>query len=671
MQTVPPSISEVALFLQRGSEARDSFCRTQTAVRQASVAERDEAFRQFAERHGVQLPNPTSVPQGELDKQRISAVSRVARRSGLDLAQFVRVYRHQTPIDPRPNKDLFELTISTEPELNQLTTQWNSIVRHGVAPAWKPNRPARQLSRPSNHKISAAHAQQVRDHIFKGQQEGHYLVIEADLLIQWPEIYISPVGVTEKSQSLATIRVINDHPMPPSTTLRIEISYNPPRDIARRIFELRTRFPDHVILIMLGDVAGAFRHIPVAADHVHMFGFRFDGYIVIDLACGFGWCGSPAFYAVAGSLINCLYQRQRPQRFLSPLDSKCFVGNYWCDDHTCLEVDTGTRCAEANWALRKAIATVLGPTAINEKKFTGWSTELKALGLMWNTVSGTVAIPDDKIARAQLRIQELIHADKSTLSAINKLLGSLRYVSTCFPPAQAFYQNLQVFATTLPRLHIAHPLPKAVREDLRWYLAVLAQGKKFNSIPVENFAQLLPPSRHVFMDASDTGVCVLEPQLKQYIRVQFSEVVRQTFADTKTHNSINVRELMGPALAALHWGPRWASTGRDKTHVRMWIDNNSAVAWLEQRASQHPIARTYLRFISLVEFQHSLSCSAAHIPGDNNTMADAGSRAWSADHSLYPLWTNLSNSWTQIQILPPFDDLLSLWETCSADMLSQ
>ncbi|OWZ09964.1 LOW QUALITY PROTEIN: hypothetical protein PHMEG_00017256 [Phytophthora megakarya] len=33
----------------------------------------------------------------------------VARRSGLDLAQFVRVYRHQTPIDPRPNKDLFEL----------------------------------------------------------------------------------------------------------------------------------------------------------------------------------------------------------------------------------------------------------------------------------------------------------------------------------------------------------------------------------------------------------------------------------------------------------------------------------------------------------------------------------------------------------------------------------
>ncbi|OWY94644.1 LOW QUALITY PROTEIN: hypothetical protein PHMEG_00035571, partial [Phytophthora megakarya] len=483
------------------------------------------------------------------------------------------------------------------------------------------------------------------------------------------------ISTSARLESLAALRVINDYSYPPDASVNDftdrstfpEISYNPPRDIARRIFELRTRFPDHVIFMMLGDVSGAFRHIPVAADHVHMFGFRFDGYIVIDLACGFGWCGSPAFYAVAGSLINCLYQRQRPQRFLSPLDSKCFVGNYWCDDHTCLEVDTGRRCAEANWALRKAIATVLGPTAINEKKFTGWSTELKALGLMWNTVSGTVAVPDDKIAKAQLRIQELIHADKSTFSAINKLLGSLRYVSTCLPPARAFYQNLQEFATTFPCLHIARPLPKAVREDLRWYLAVLAQGKKFNSIPVENFAQLLPPSRHVFMDASDTGVCVLEPQLKQYIRVQFSEVVRQTFADTKTHNSINVRELMGPALAALHWGPRWASTGRDKTHVRMWIDNTSAVAWLEKRASQHPIARAYNRLISLNSNTHS------HVQQHTyqGTMADDRSKAWSADHSLYPLWTNLSNSWTQIQILPPFDDLLSVWETCSADMLSQ
>ncbi|OWZ08888.1 hypothetical protein PHMEG_00018501 [Phytophthora megakarya] len=49
----------------------------------------------------------------------------VARRSGLDLAQFVEFIG----IKLKQILDLFKLTVSTKSELNQLTTQWNSIVR--------------------------------------------------------------------------------------------------------------------------------------------------------------------------------------------------------------------------------------------------------------------------------------------------------------------------------------------------------------------------------------------------------------------------------------------------------------------------------------------------------------------------------------------------------------
>ncbi|OWZ14151.1 LOW QUALITY PROTEIN: hypothetical protein PHMEG_00012406 [Phytophthora megakarya] len=59
---------------------------------------------------------------------------------------------------------------------------------------------------------------------------------------------------------------------------------------------------------MLGDVVGAFRHIPVYAGAVLMFGFRYKDLLVIDLSCGFGWCGSPAYYAVEGELINYFYE---------------------------------------------------------------------------------------------------------------------------------------------------------------------------------------------------------------------------------------------------------------------------------------------------------------------------------------------------------------------------
>jgi hypothetical protein len=161
-----------------------------------------------------------------------------------------------------------------------------------------------------------------------------------------------------------------------------------------------------------------------------------------------------------------------------------------------------------------------------------------------------------------------------------------------------------------------------------------------SSIPVEYFACIQPPSREVMMDASDTGLCALEPQLRQFIRVQFTEAVRRTFQTMKEENSINVRELMSAALAALYWGPAWTGSGRHRIHVRMKIDNTSAVSWLNKRSSGEPVARIYNRLISLSEFRHSFTCSAEHIPGELNTMADAGSRAWTTDHPLHRVWTN-------------------------------
>jgi hypothetical protein len=77
-------------------------------------------------------------------------------------------------------------------------------------------------------------------------------------------------------------------------------------------------------------------------------------------------------------------------------------GSFWCDDHTCLEIDSGIRCFLANLSLRRAMSTVLGPGAVNERKFTSWNERGRALGLDWDTVSGTVAIPPDKLLKASM-----------------------------------------------------------------------------------------------------------------------------------------------------------------------------------------------------------------------------------------------------------------------------
>lgn len=196
-----------------------------------------------------------------------------------------------------------------------------------------------------------------------------------------------------------------------------------------------------------------------------MFCFRYENFLVIDLSCGFGWCGSPAFYAVAGKLINHIYE------FGNHL-TRQFRGNVWFDDHTCVEVDAGTRCFDANLSLRRAMATVLGSSAINEQTFTAWSTKNKALGLLWDTEAGCVSIPADKISKALGRASRLISATSATKSELLKVIGSLRHVASCSRPARAFFQRLETTAHS-SRQFGPQPIPPDALEDLRWFSSVL------------------------------------------------------------------------------------------------------------------------------------------------------------------------------------------------------
>jgi hypothetical protein len=166
---------------------------------------------------------------------------------------------------------------------------------------------------------------------------------------------------------------------------------------------------------------------------------------------------------------------------------------------------------------------------------------------------------------------------------------------------------------------------------------------------------------HVFMDASGEGLCCLEPSLHRFIRQKFS-------FDESRDLSINVRELRSAVLSVLHWGPRWRELAtKSPLHVQFHIDNTSAVSWANRRSSKHSTAQLYNRLLSLAEFQYNLVCSASHIPGKLNTMADAGSRAWSSTDQLSTLWANLSTSWTQDNVESPFDNLSDVWAQCCAD----
>lgn len=354
-------------------------------------------------------------------------------------------------------------------------------------------------------------------------------MVQASLAEQWQDIYVSPVGVVEKDGT--DVRIINDYSFPEGASINDftdranfpVIKYNPPGDIARRILTLRRDYPSAHILMMLGDVSGAFRHVPIHADHVHMFTFVIGEYLVVDLACGFGWCGSPAWYFVPGMLINRLYEETSVSMAAS---SRPLTGLFWCDDHTCVEVEDGLRCFEANIALRRAMATVLGPAAINTRKFTDWKPARAGTWPPWDTQAGTVTIPPDKMKKAKGRVDALIVSGASTKTGLLQLLGSLRHIYSCCPPARAFYQRIQSVASGAQR-YARITLCQQTLEDLKWFRYILQHHDRFNGIPVSQFSGQATAMVHVHMDTSDEGLCVLEPQLRQYVRVRLTAATKK------------------------------------------------------------------------------------------------------------------------------------------------
>ncbi|EGZ30159.1 hypothetical protein PHYSODRAFT_476324 [Phytophthora sojae] len=351
-------------------------------------------------------------------------------------------------------------------------------------------------------------------------------------------------------------------------------------------------------MIMKGDVKGAFRHLMLASGHVRWMAATIPelGVLIVDMSAPVGWTSSPAFYGAFGGAIT--------------------------------------------W-----LVTILGPGAINEDNFSSWESSLQVLGLVFDIAARTVSMPREKIAKALVRVQSLAIQQHITRTQLQQLLGSLRHVCSCLRAAKPFYQRLHAASIRAPRYgRIA--VENSMVCDLQWFTMILTHGR-LQQLPLARFTDQQPIDVHLYMDASNSGLAVFNPATQQYIQVRFDEEeqARIHAASGSDGFNINVREHLCVALAAWIFGPEWASTpAKPMIFVRAWSDNTSAVAWTNRLSSSNPLAQVLNRAIGLAEAIFGFRISCGHLPGAINTMADAGSRAWTSPFS--DTWSNLSSAWS-------------------------
>uniref|UniRef100_H3GRN9 Uncharacterized protein n=1 Tax=Phytophthora ramorum TaxID=164328 RepID=H3GRN9_PHYRM len=339
---------------------------------------------------------------------------------------------------------------------------------------------------------------------------------------------------------------------------------------------------------------------------------------------------------------------------------------YWVDDHINVAADIGSNCADIERSLRGAMLTVLGHGAINEAKFTPWCPRQKALGLIFDSQAGTVAMPASKIRVAQTVVAAALERTSLRRSDHRSLLGRLRHVVTCVRPARLFLQRLCQQECHL-RWWQHVPVTEDMRADLHWWLSIL-RSPALNGVPLAYFGSCPEPDVVVEMDASDLAICTFVAADKLVLRYFFTPEERRLFHASKSDPSvgfdINYRELLSCAFAVHAWGQQWssrrASTHGPPVHVRFKIDNMPAVAWQNKMAPRNDRAQTLIRLLGHWELVFGLRFSAMHVAGADNRIADAGSRS-SHGSTMHTLFNELTRDW--LQVPPPVDyrSALTTW----------
>ena len=636
-----------------------------------------------------------------LNMSLVKALGQLVSKGNMSLQEIVHLVRNQHQFDTRPNKRLDPDLIDY---LYRGTPHHDLMVRTacvGFNPVFSHPEPIQQVC-PDNHRSAKVNIEAVTKFIRAGQDDGSMVVLPASFMQTWrddPSIsfHTSPMGVVPKKNEVTATdgRVILDLSWPRGASLNdytlrkfVPVTeWAPAADVGRRIDQLSREAgwdPDHPerspIFALIGDVNAAFRNIPNHSSNVKWFGFFVPELevIVFDMSAPFGWSASPMFYGVFGNGISTLVRRESPHDLNPHLseDTEKFFCYEWVDDYILLELNTPGRLQAAETALRLAMTLTLGHTAIHPRKFAEkWEQLVHYLGLDWCLRSCSVSMPIAKIEKDLARVEALLSSPSVSKLQLQRLVGSLRHVSTCIPAARPFYQRLQS-ACRIPR-GSKYVVTVGLKADCEWFKEILRHGQ-LQSIPVSIFADIAPPDLHLYMDACDYGLVVLNLALREYILIEFDSLEREAILKIRARTaflqsrrkrkapstayavdpmcpvdvdfSINVREFFSVALAVLVWGHTWNSPGRF-FHVKAWIDNTSAVSWCNKLASPNTYGQQLLRVMGLSMARNRIHLSANHMPGEWNHMADAGSRSMSCKDSA-KVWSSFSDSWSRAQVSP-------------------
>ncbi len=354
------------------------------------------------------------------------------------------------------------------------------------------------------------------------------------------------------------------------------------------------------------DIESAYRCIPVRPEDWPLLGLEWKGNFYFDIVMQFGITSATAIFEWYSSAAQYIAARS------------CAVKHmvHYVDDFMLLNA----KLAAAKFQLEHVVQLFdeLG-IPISLKKLEGPATSMIFLGILFDSVSMTIRLDEEKLAAIHAELE--LWSDRSSASRqeLQSIIGVLSFAAKVVPTGRTFLRRMIDHLKSLPSASTntqQHPLSPAFHRDLNWWRHFLTKWNGVSLIPDCDWtpANVL----HIYTDACVEGYGALYGT--HWFACEWTADEEELAARDK-RDSMPFKELYALTRAAATWGSHWR--GRK---ILFHCDCQPIVDAWRKGDSRQPAISQLIRTLLFIAASHDFNMNIMHIAGVDNTCADLLSR---------------------------------------------
>ena len=245
------------------------------------------------------------------------------------------------------------------------------------------------------------------------------------------------------------------------------------------------------------------------------------------------------------------------------------------------------------------------------------ATSQVVLGVLIDTINGTLSVPDEKMDEIVPLVKSWQRKTRSTKVQLQSLIGKLQFVTKCVRQSRIFLNRLLETLRNMGKKKSIN-LSASFRKDLRWWALFIEKFNGVSFIPPLVWAE---PDVIFSTDSCLTGcggICGFE-----YFHVAYPH-------DIKVRQlPIHKLEMLAVLIGVRVWGHCLQGA-----RLQIYCDNSAAVQVINSSKTKDSFLASCLRELWLEVSKFGFEMRAVHLPGEENRVADWLSR-WTL-HDKYP-----------------------------------